>query len=457
MGYEFFGKKNEEVMNVMDNLFYRTIKKPCVMWMGPVLTFCIDQPDDMQAILSSEQFLEKPYMYQHLHNKTGLLSSPKDIWKQHRKLLNPTFNTKVLQSFFPTFNTKAKILSNKMEQKIGQNVNLNCAIFKCLMDMILNTQLGMNWEMQSSYGDKIFDITMDLMSFFQQRVVRFWLRWDLIYDLTTDGRKEHHILTRGYRFLRSIIEVKKLELADKMDRDEDLLEEAKQNNMMTWIQKCFLLQREGKFTENHVIEEVDTLFVSGTDTTTVTLVSTIILLAVHQEHQDKVFEELREVFDSPDSLVNYDDLPKLKYMEMVIKETLRHFPVGPIIARKCSEDFPYKGGIIPNGSLMILNINKMHKDKNVWGPRAKEFYPDHFLPENLKNFHPYAYLAFSGGPRNCVGIKYAWCSMKIVLVYLLRQYKFTTDLKQDDIQAKVCCVLKIANKDPVRVERREWK
>lgn len=457
ISYKLYGISNDDVIKVMDRLFKQSTKRPLLMWMGPVPSFCIDEPDEMQIILNAEQFIDKPYMYDHLHNKTGLLGSPKDIWKVHRKALNPTFNYKILQSFIPTFNLKARILISKLNQQIGQSPDLNCTIFKCLTDMLLNTQLGTKWEFQSSRGDHIFNMLVELMGFFQRRLVRFWLRWDFIYNLTPEGRRESDVLRRGYRFLRAIKESKALELAHQLDSGDNVLEEAKQRNMLTWIQKCFLMLREGKFSEDHVIEEIDTLFVSGTDTTTVTLVSTIILLAVYQEYQDKVFEEIREVFDSPDSDVNYEDLSKLKFTEMVIKETLRHFPVAPLIARKCTEDFPFKGSVIPNGSLMVLNFHKMHKDERYWGPKVNDFYPEHFLPENVEKMHPYTYLAFSGGPRNCIGIKYAWCVMKLILVYLLRKYKFTTHLKYEDIQAKVCCVLKIVNKYPVRFEPREWK
>lgn len=181
------------------------------------------------------------------------------------------------------------------------------------------------------------------------------------------------------------------------------------------------------------------------------------MLAMYPEIQDKVVAELREVFENVDSPVTNEDISKLTYLEMVIKESLRHFPVGPFIARKASEDFPFKGGIIPKDAFILLNIGKMHKDPKYWGQKkANAFYPEHFLPENFSKMNPYTFLAFSGGPRNCIGIKYAWYVAKIILAHVLRHYKFTTHLKYEDIRTKVNIILKIVNQNPVSVERREW-
>lgn len=181
------------------------------------------------------------------------------------------------------------------------------------------------------------------------------------------------------------------------------------------------------------------------------------MLALHQEIQEKVVAELHEVFGEQDSVVTFDDLSKLTYLEMVVKESLRHYPVGPFIARKTSEDFPFKGGIIPKDSIILLNIQKLHKDPKYWGPDADQFNPDRFFPEKLEKMHPYTFLAFSGGPRNCIGIKYAWVVAKIMLVHLLRHYRFKTHLKSlKDIRTKVSIILKIANKNPIQVEKRVW-
>lgn len=182
------------------------------------------------------------------------------------------------------------------------------------------------------------------------------------------------------------------------------------------------------------------------------------MLALHQEVQNKVVEEIREVFGSDqDNEITFDDLSKLTYLEMVIKESLRHYPVGPFIARQTTEDFPLSGGVIPKGAIILMNIQKLHKDPKYWGPDADQFNPERFLPEKFDKMHPYTYLAFSGGPRNCIGIKYAWLVVKIMLVQVLRHYVFKTHLKSlKDIRTKITIMLKIANKSPIYIEKRKW-
>ena len=58
---------------------------------------------------------------------------------------------------------------------------------------------------------------------------------------------------------------------------------------------------------------------------------------------------------------------------------------------------------IPKGALLLLAFHVLHRDKSVWGPTPEKFDPDHFLPEKVAQRHPYAFLPFSGGPRNCIG------------------------------------------------------
>jgi cytochrome P450 family 4 len=90
----------------------------------------------------------------------------------------------------------------------------------------------------------------------------------------------------------------------------------------------------------------------------------------------------------------------------------------------------------------------------MWGDDADEFNPEHFSPDRTQ--HPYSYLPFSGGPRICIGYKYAYMSMKVVLASMLRQYKFTTHLRMEDLEWDISITLKLINKHMVTAEKRVW-
>lgn len=106
--------------------------------------------------------------------------------------------------------------------------------------------------------------------------------------------------------------------------------------------------------------------------------------------------------------------------------------------------------------MLIIPIFQLQRRTDIWGQNADQFNPDNFLPEKSEARHPYSWIPFSNGPRNCIGMKYALISMKVMLCYLLRNYKFSTSLKYSELIFKLSLDLKIVNKHMVSIEKRKF-
>ncbi|CAL1289345.1 unnamed protein product [Larinioides sclopetarius] len=156
-------------------------------------------------------------------------------------------------------------------------------------------------------------------------------------------------------------------------------------------------------------------------------------------------EELDEIFgDDYNRPFTLDDVKNLKYIECVLKESQRLYPSLPYIGRVSSSDIVVNGYTIPAGTNCMIFTYMLHRDPDTY-PDPEKFDPDRFLPENSIGRHPFAYVPFSAGPRNCIGQRFAMMEQKVVLAHVLLNYEVKSLAPRDQLQLTAEMVLRSYN------------
>lgn len=166
-------------------------------------------------------------------------------------------------------------------------------------------------------------------------------------------------------------------------------------------------------------------------------------IARHPQQQQLLFEEMNDIFEDAEETCTPQHVSRMKYLECCIKETLRLYPSIPGVMRTLTQEvqigtvqisrptkfclwinFHLEGEYtLPAGVSVALLIYGMHHNPSVY-PEPESFKPERFLPEQSAGRHPYAFIPFSAGPRNCIGNNLA-----SKCVHLFQRVCFTLKVK----------------------------
>nr|KAG5687792.1 hypothetical protein BaRGS_017270 [Batillaria attramentaria] len=146
-------------------------------------------------------------------------------------------------------------------------------------------------------------------------------------------------------------------------------------------------------------------------------------LALHQDVQRKVREEVDEVCGGDFSQdISLDDVYRMEYLDMFINETLRHYPVAPGVARTCAEDCVVGGFQFRKGTVLRLLGSTQYMDPEIF-PEPETFRPERFSKEEREKRHAYSWFPFGSGPRMCVARRLGLLQVKMALVRLVQHFE----------------------------------
>jgi cytochrome P450 len=182
-------------------------------------------------------------------------------------------------------------------------------------------------------------------------------------------------------------------------------------------------------------DEAATLFVAGHDTTSASLAWLWYALSRNPPVERRIVRELEAALgDRPPTL---EDLPRLKYLEMTVKETMRFYPASAFLfGREAVEDVELGGFALKRGAWVFISPYVVQHDPRNY-PDPEHFDPERFSPERLQEIPPYSYLPFGGGPRICIGNAFAVMEMVLVAATILQKYRVQLEQEPPKIELEV--------------------
>ncbi|PVD34859.1 hypothetical protein C0Q70_06138 [Pomacea canaliculata] len=361
----------------------------------------------------------------------SLLGLKNDHWKHVRGTLSPTFSSVKLKKMMPAIERVVHNLVDNVQEKARNNeaVELKkfCACFT--MDVIAGAAFGLQVDSVKNPQDQFVYHGHNLM-FGRRWVLRLsafvpWLipvlnRFGLTFfppassqfftrviDRALEERRRHQD-KKFHDFLQLLLEA-------ETDKDEEVDAEIDHRSYLSmsthWTRKGLTLD------EMH--GNVLLFFLAGHDTVSSAMSTTLFCLAANPECLSKAQQEVDKKLGQrpPD----YQSISELQYLDMCMNEAMRL--LGPIVAldRECVEDTELGGYKVLKNMRILIPIEVIHNDPDIW-PDPSKYDPERHTPEARATRHPFSFMPFGLGPRNCIGMRLAQLEIRMALAAVLQRF-----------------------------------
>jgi len=345
-----------------------------------------------------------------------VLNARDDTWKRIRNTLTPTFSAGKMKLMVPLIEKACDTLVEKLDKIVDsdQSVDMLDWFSKLTLEVILSTafgvdakvQMGENTEMLQE-AKKLFQVPVILRQIARLPLGNAVLR--LLQALR--GSKPKYFDDVAQEIIKS-------RRQQGLSGRKDLLE-----LMMTATDET-TVEGVSKLTDEEVVAQAVIFLLAGYETSSNTLSFTLYQLAVNPDVQQKLRSEISEALETnARKKPLYEIAVNIEYLDCVIKEAQRLCPPVAHVNRECDENYDLNGIHISKGTEVVIPIYVMHHDPDAWED-PETFDPERFRGPAKDTRHPFQFLPFGAGPRNCIGMRFALMEIKIALVKILMRFKF---------------------------------
>jgi len=332
--------------------------------------------------------------------RQGLAFVSGDTWKRQRTVIAKAFEYNNVADMVPAFVKKSKILLEMLGDYRTKNVDMKEWFKKLTLDVLGVVVFGMEFDTLHGF-EGIHEEAFRAFLTYKLPIVELLFPLYSVLPIPENKRKFRRINALA-QLKKKIIENKKNAKSQSLDLVDVLL-------------------GSPLISEEELMHNMSVFFIAGHETTVIALCWAIHFFAKYQDLQQIAYNEIIAVLGDRDPTA--EDIKKLAFLDMFIKEVLRIAPPFaasfPISSNNSTELCGIK---IPQQTKLVYAIYTIHHLHEFW-PEPEKFDPYRFTQENSKDRHPYAYLPFGVGRRTCIGKDVTILQEKVVLASIIRKYE----------------------------------
>lgn len=371
--------------------------------LGDTTAYLLNRPDLIDSVLRGHpQDFIKDKLTRMLAPTVGngLLTSEGDFWRRQRKLAQPAFQHAQIERYSQTMVEHTERILETWHDGASREVHGELSrlalgiVAKTLFDTDVGSEARIVGESLNALMDYYFDPAK-------------WLRL-----------REYLPLPSTLRFRRAIHRLNRVIYAIIRRRRESGHDPGDLLSRLLHAQD----DEGGGMTDRQLRDEAVTLFLAGHETTALTLVYCLDLLARHPEADARLAAELAEVLGG--RAPTAADVPRLRFTDWVVKESMRLYPPAWAIGREAVRDVEVGGYPAPRGTQLILAQWVTHRDPR-WFDDPEAFRPERWDNDLIKQLPRCAYFPFGDGPRICIGQHFAQLEAVLILATIARKYRLT--------------------------------
>lgn len=396
---------------------------------GPQAIYLVSNPDYLQHILRDNHHnYQKPDLLYKAAKKVignGLVISTGDFWLRQRRMMQPYFHRKFLVGLTDVMTSGIGEILDTWEPAVRSSevMNMGNEMSRITMNIITKTMFGL--DLPAEDMAKVFH---DMPRMIDHATIRGYLPflpdW---FPIPGDSQFE-----KSLENVRDVV----MRIIEQRRQDSN-----DANDLITMLLHAVDEETNEQMTDEQIFDEAMTIFLAGFETTSTALTWLWHLLDQNPQVEQKLRAEITTVLG--DGVPTLESIRQLTYTKMVFQETMRMFPPVPLLPRVAVEADRLGDFAIPEKATLVLFFYGVHHNEKVW-EQPDVFDPERFTPERSKGRSQFAYLPFSGGPRQCIGNEFAYMEGVLAMAMMLQRYRVSL-LPDHKVTPKLSITLRPAN------------